>query len=36
MAANGAYQAELAKEHDYIPARENKGTSTDATTGDRQ
>ena len=36
MAANGAYQAELAKEHDHIPARENKGTSSDTTTGDRQ
>ena len=36
MAANSAYQAELAKEHDHILARENKGTSSDATTGDHQ
>ena len=35
MAANGAYQEELAKEHDHIPAKENKGTSTNATTSDR-
>ena len=36
MAANGAYQAELTKEHDHVPTGENKGTSSNATMGDDQ